>query len=364
MNDSRAMTPPPTAPVTDSAGNIRPESTSLYREAAAAADTVSRQLERNDATVRELARALRDNVPPFTVTCARGSSDHAATYAKYVIETQTGCVTASASPSVESIYAVPLRLRGALYLVISQSGASPDLLRSAEAARQAGARVVAMVNAEGSPLADIADTVIPLHAGPEHSVAATKSYIGSLSAILHLVAHWRQDAGLLEALRGLPERLHQAFAMDWSPLVETLVDKRGLFVLGRGYGLAAAQEAALKLKETCALHAEAFSGAEVRHGPMELVGPDHPVLMFAQDDGTLDGMLQTAADFRRRGACVLVAAPGATGRQALPIVPAGQPMCAPILAVQSFYRAVNALAIRRGRDPDRPPHLAKVTETV
>lgn len=344
--------------------DLRPESTFLFREAAEAADTVARQLERNDARVRELAHALRDAPPPFAVTCARGSSDHAATYAKYVIETQTGCATASASPSVESIYAVPLRLRGALYLVISQSGASPDLLRSAEAARSAGARVVALVNAEDSPLARLADTVIPLQAGPERSVAATKSFIGSLAAVLHLVAHWCQDASLLRALHELPEQLRQAFAVDWSPLVDGLADMHDLFVLGRGFGLAAAQEAALKLKETCALHAEAFSSAEVRHGPMELIGPRLPVLLFAQRDDALAGALAAAEDFRRRGAEVWTAAPGTSGPGALPIIATAQPMCAPILAIQSFYRAVNALALRRGRDPDRPPHLAKVTETV
>jgi glucosamine--fructose-6-phosphate aminotransferase (isomerizing) len=344
--------------------DMRPESTALHHEAAEAADTVARQLERNDACVRELAARLRGNAPPFVVTCARGSSDHAATYAKYVIETQTGCVTASASPSIESIYAVPLALREALYLVISQSGASPDLLRNAKAARQAGAHVVALVNAEDSPLTELADTVIPLQAGPERSVAATKSFIGSMSAILHLVAHWRQDAALIDALRRLPAQLRCAFELDWSPLVEGLADMHDLFVLGRGYGLGAAQEAALKLKETCALHAEAFSSAEVRHGPMELVGPRLPVLLFAQRDDALKGVMATARDFRQRGAVVWSAAPNASGPDALPIVPTDQPMCAPILAIQSFYRAVNALAIRRGRDPDHPPHLAKVTETV
>lgn len=343
---------------------IAPESTSLYREAASAADAVAHQLAGNDAIVRRLAGELRARAPAFVVTCARGSSDHAATYAKYVVETQTGCVTASASPSVESIYAVPLQLRGALYLVISQSGASPDLLRSAVAAKEAGARVVAMVNAEDSPLAGLADTVVPLRAGPERSVAATKSFIGSLAAILHLVAHWRADQTLLHALDALPDQLRRAFELDWSPLVDGLADTRGLFVLGRGYGLAAAQEAALKLKETCALHAEAFSSAEVRHGPMELVGARFPVLAFAQDDGSLEGVLETAADFRQRGTRVWMAAPGDAGPDALAVIPATHPVSAPILLIQSFYRAVNALAIRRGRDPDRPPHLAKVTETV
>jgi glucosamine--fructose-6-phosphate aminotransferase (isomerizing) len=178
------------------------------------------------------------------------------------------------------------------------------------------------------------------------------------------VAHWCADASLLHDLHELPEQLRRAFALDWSPLVEELANARDLFVLGRGYGLAAAQESALKLKETCALHAEAFSSAEVRHGPMELVGPDLPVLLFAQQDDALAGALATAGEFRKRGAQVWTAAPGASGRGALPIVPTAQPMCAPILAIQSFYRAVNALALRRGRDPDRPPHLAKITETV
>ena len=343
---------------------LRPESTAMFGEAAEAAEVVARQLERNDADLGRLTAALRDAPPPFVATCARGSSDHAATFAKYVIETQTGCVTASASPSIESIYSAPLRLRGALYLVVSQSGASPDLLRNAEAARTAGARVIACVNAEGSPLAALANEVIPLHAGPERSVAATKSFIGSLAAILHLVAHWKRDSALLRAVHELPEQLRRAFSLDWSSLVAGLRDKQQLFVLGRGYGLAAAQEAALKLKETCALHAEAFSSAEVKHGPMALVGPRLPVLLFAQDDDALVGVKTTANDFRKRGAEVWAATPGASGHGVLPTVPTGQPMCAPILAIQSFYRAVNSLAIARGLDPDHPPHLAKITETV
>ena len=158
--------------------------TLMHAEAAQAADVVAAQFARNHDVVAALAADLRRNPPPFVVTCARGSSDHAATYAKYLFETQLGIVTASASPSVGSVYETPQQLRGALYLVISQSGKSPDLLRNAEAARDAGARVVALVNVEDSPLAQFADTVIPLHAGPERSVAATKSYLSSLSAIL------------------------------------------------------------------------------------------------------------------------------------------------------------------------------------
>jgi glucosamine--fructose-6-phosphate aminotransferase (isomerizing) len=176
-----------------------------------------------------------------------------------------------------------------LYLVISQSGKSPDLLRNAQAAKAAGARVVALVNVEDSPLAELADTVLPLCAGPEKSVAATKSYLASLAAILHLGAVWHGDAALVATLADLPASLRRAWQADWQAVTDGLVEAHNLFVLGRGLGLAAAQEAALKFKETCGLHAEAYSSAEVKHGPMALVGPGFPVLAFAQPDETGTG---------------------------------------------------------------------------
>ncbi|MDA3912854.1 SIS domain-containing protein [Oleiagrimonas sp.] len=338
--------------------------TLMHAEAAEAAEVVERQLAGNEAPVRALVDRLRARPPAFIVTCARGSSDHAATFAKYAFETRLGLVTASASPSVESVYAAPLQMRNTLFLAISQSGQSPDLLRSVEAARASGAYVVALVNVEDSPLAKAADTVLPLRAGPERSVAATKSYLGALFSILQLTAHWSANAALMEAMAGVPDALRSAFRQDWSPLIEGLRDARNLFVLGRGYGYGAAQEAALKFKETCGLHAEAFSTAEVRHGPMALVDSEFPVLLLAQDDGTQRGALDVANEFRLRGARVWTAAPGDRHADALPIVPAADPLLAPLLAVQSFYRAANALAIARGHDPDVPPHLNKVTETV
>jgi glucosamine--fructose-6-phosphate aminotransferase (isomerizing) len=338
--------------------------TLMFREAHESAEVVSRQFAANEAVVSALAASLRAAPPRFIVTCARGSSDHAAAYAKYVFETQLGIVTASASPSVTSVYAAEQRWQGALFIAISQSGKSPDLLRNAQAAKVAGARVVALVNVEDSPLAALADTVIPLHAGPERSVAATKSYIAALAAVLHLCARWRGDAELAVALRDLPGALRVGWDADWSVLSEGLVDARGLFVVGRGFGLGIALEAALKFKETCGLHAEAFSAAEVRHGPMALVGPDFPVLCFAQDDDTLDSTLAVANEFRDRGARVFVAAPGQRGVGALP-VPVGLPaLCTPLLIIQSFYRAASDLALRRGFNPDVPPYLNKVTETV
>lgn len=339
--------------------------TQMYREAAQAADAVAAQLAANAGVLRALAAELRASPPSFVVTAARGSSDHAATYAKYLIETRLGWMTASASPSVHSVYAAEPRLGGALYLAISQSGASPDLLRNVEAARRGGARVVALVNVEDSPLAALADTVVPLRAGTESSVAATKSYLCTLSALLQLVACCEPAGGRLPgALDSLPAALRQAWEQDWTPLVEGLAPARNLFVVGRGLGLGAAQEAALKLKETCGLHAEAFSAAEVKHGPMALVGAGFPVLCFAQDDGSLAGTLQVVDEFRGRGARVWLAAPRANGPDALPLAATPDPALAPLVAVQSFYRAANALSLARGYDPDRPPYLNKVTKTV
>lgn len=340
-----------------------PATTHMHREIGDSAAAIAHQRKANAATLRSLALELRVAPPRFVVTAARGSSDNAATYAKYLIETQLGLATASAAPSIQSVYAVQPHWRDALFLAISQSGRSPDLLRQAEAAKRSGARVVALVNAPDSPLAALAHTVLPLHAGPELSVAATKSYLCSLSMIADLVAHWSADAALDSALAQLPAALGSARAFDWSALVEDLVDARNLFVVGRGLGLSAAQEAALKLKETCGLHAEAFSAAEVQHGPMALVDDGFPVLFFTQPDDTLASTLAIAAAFRARAARVRIARADA-GAGDLPYAATLHPACAPIAAVHAFYHAANALALRRGRNPDLPPHLRKVTETV
>lgn len=343
---------------------IKPESTRMFAEAAESADAVERQLEANDAVICKLASRLRAAPPRFIVTCARGSSDHAATFGKYVFETQIGVMTASASPSVSSIYHSEQKLAGALYIAISQSGKSPDLVRAAQGAKDAGAYVVALVNVEDSPLAAVADIVVPLRAGPELSVAATKSYICALSTILHIAARWKDDSALMNALRATPAAMRGTWKMDWSSLVDGLVDVRNLFVVGRGLGLGAAQEAALKLKETCGLHAEAFSAAEVKHGPMALVGKDFPVLFLTQRDESWAGTRDVANEFASRGANVWITSPDAGEANALPVAEAPHPACAPLIAIQGFYRAANNLAIRRGRNPDVPPHLNKVTQTV
>jgi len=337
--------------------------TSLYREAAQAGDIVRQQLAANGALLQSLGVRLRALLPRAVVTCARGSSDHAATFAKYLIETRLGVVTASAAPSVSSLYEASPQVRDMVLLAISQSGASPDLLAAAASARAAGSLVVALINAQSSPLARAADVAVPLLAGMERSVAATKSYIASIAAVIQLVATWAQDQQLLEELRGAPAALERAWQHDWGAALPRLVDADHLFVIARGLGLGVAQEAALKLKETCGLHAEALSAAELRHGPMALLRRGFPVLVFAQNDETLDSVTALAREIASRGADVMIAGANVPSTLSLPSESAPA-VIQPMLLIQSFYRLANALALARGRDPDHPPHLRKVTETV
>lgn len=334
----------------------------MFREAAEACAAVGRQLAVDRGRVEALGKRIRGFAPRAVVTCARGSSDHAATYAKYLFETRLGVLTASAAPSVASVYGSRQDLSDCLFVAISQSGRSPDLLATARAARDAGALVVALVNVEESPLADLAHETLPLRAGLETAVAATKSYIASLAAVARLVAEWSDDGELRAALAALPALLANAWELDWSGARPMLVDANHLFVIARGVGLGIAQEAALKLKETCGLHAEAYSGAEVRHGPQALLGSAFPALVFAQDDATRPGLEALAGDLASRGVEVACAGARVAGTFELPTRPA-HPVLAPIALVQSFYRLANAVAIARGRDPDDPPHLDKVTET-
>ena len=339
--------------------------TLMLREAAEAPDVVARLIAENETACRELGARLRAKPPAFAVTCARGSSDSAATFAKYLWEIRLGLVVASVGPSVSSIYGRRLAMRGALFLAVSQSGRSPDLVALAEAARDDGAVTVALVNDVASPLSAVCETVLPLHAGPETSVAATKSYLAALAALLQLAAHMSGEPALDRAVRSLPDNLDDALRRDWRPALALLGTARSLYVAGRGPGFAAAQEAALKFKETCGIHAEAMSAAELKHGPQALAGPDFPVMLFSQHDAAEEGIAALGREFVARGVPVVAAGPASIdGALTLPTANGLDPFAQPITLVQSFYPLVEALARARGRDPDRPPHLSKVTETT
>jgi glucosamine--fructose-6-phosphate aminotransferase (isomerizing) len=340
----------------------------MAREAREAPARCAEQLRLNAQLVRDAGRRLRELAPPFAATLARGSSDQAAAFGKFLLETHARVPTLSHAPSVGSLYhATSPNFRDVPLIAISQSGRSPDLLAAAEDARAQGAVVIAIVNDAASPLAELAQIVIPVHAGAETSVAATKSFVCTLVALTHLVAEWSQDAALLAALETVGEVLEDAAIADWTGAVELLKDASEMLVLGRGPTLPIAGEAALKLKETSSLHAEAFSSAEVAHGPMTLVGEGDPVLALAPLDVARTGLRERLEDFAARGARVIAAGMAediAPAGVVLPMRTEVHPVIGAIAQIQSFYGLANALSLARGRNPDAPPHLNKVTRTL
>jgi glucosamine--fructose-6-phosphate aminotransferase (isomerizing) len=335
----------------------------MLLEAREAPEAVARQLDHDGDAYGELGELLRERPPGSLLTIARGSSDHAAHYAAYLIMARLGRLVTSLPMSLVTLYQSRIACQGLAAFGFSQSGQSPDLVEPTKYFRAGGAVTAAFVNDAESPLAQAAQWVFPLHAGQEKSVAATKSFIAQLTAGARLVAAWQGDAMLQGALAKLPDTLRQAAQADWSAAVETLRSADRLFVIGRGLSLPVALEAALKFKETCAIQAEAFSGAEVQHGPMALIEEGYPLLVFAPRGPAQEGLLQLAQAMRERGAQVLLAAPAGTPGATLPLVEAAAEEIDPIAAIQSFYPMVEALARARGFDPDRPRHLNKVTRT-
>lgn len=339
--------------------------TLMLQEIGEAGDAVARQLGHNAELLAELGTRLRALDPPLVATIARGSSDCCALYLKYLVEIVSGAPCASIGPSIATLYRVPMRLQGTASVAISQSGRSPDIVEMQRAARRGGALAIALVNEVDSPLASEAEALLPLCAGPERSVAATKSMIAGLVAGASLVAAWREDQPLADAIAGLPDILRGQTAPPPASMLERLASARSAFVLGRGATLAIAAEAALKLKETCAIHAEAYSAAEVLHGPAELVMSGFPVIAFLPSDAAREGMLATLAQLADAGAAVItIEADGTDGADHLAAAKVGATLLEPVVMIHRFYRLAEALALRLGRDPDRPRNLRKVTETV
>ena len=338
--------------------------TKMYQEASASATHVAIQLAADADRYEALGVALRASPPTGVVTIARGSSDHAASYFAYLVMSRTGQLVTSMPMSLMTLYRAPVAHSRILAVSVSQSGRSPDLVGPMQAFTDAGATTVALVNVEDSPLAEAVGWTLPLHAGPEKSVAATKSYICSLVAAARLAATWGQHADLLQGLKTLPAALTAACTMDWSAALPALKDADRLLVIGRGPGLAIANEAALKFKETCGIQAEAFSGAEVQHGPMALVDTGYPMLIFALRGPAQAGSIQLAREMRQRGANVWLAAPSDVAERDLTLATTDAEDLDPIAAIQSFYLLVEAVARARGVNPDSPRHLSKVTSTL
>jgi glucosamine--fructose-6-phosphate aminotransferase (isomerizing) len=335
----------------------------MRREVEEIPSAVARLLETQRQPLAEAGAALRNAKPVMIATIARGSSDHASAFFKYAVELTAGIPVASIGPSIASVYGRSLALKGCAAVAISQSGKSPDIVALAEAARTSGALTIGLTNTLGSPLAAASSIAIDLAAGEEKSVAATKSFVNSVVAGLAIAAHATANDTLLKALDALPSQLETAISCDWSALGDVLIDASSFYVLGRGPSLAIAQEAALKFKETCALHAEAYSSAEVVHGPARIVENGFPVVALAAADTAEQSIAEVVDRLAGQGARAFITSTKSSAATALPTVATGDPITSALALIVSFYGFVEALSRRRGFDPDRPPHLKKVTET-
>jgi len=322
-------------------------------------DVVSR-IVRDRHAIAEVARCLDIGAAPVAVLCGRGSSGHAGVFLRYLIETRLHLPVSASAPSVITAFRKPLTLRNALFIVISQSGRSPDLIAATQSARASGARTVAIVNALPSPVADAAEFVVPIEAGPEHSVAATKTVVGSMAAGAELIAELADDMALRSALDRLPERLHRALTLDWSEISDDLATASAVFVTSRGLGLSSAREIALKLAEILRLPALGFSAAELQHGPRAALSSKTPVIILRLMDETAVTVDAVTSELRERKIALhLCGGPHST----LPWLGDDDPATDGITMLVPAYRMIERTARQWGFDPDRPAQLSKVTET-
>jgi glucosamine--fructose-6-phosphate aminotransferase (isomerizing) len=261
---------------------------------------------------------------------------------------------------VITAFRTPLSLNRALFIVISQSGRSPDLVAATRSARASGARTIAIVNETSSPVADEAEFVVPIEAGPEHSVAATKTMIGSMAASVGFIAELTEDRALASALERLPERLHRALSLDWSEIGADITKASAVFAAARGLGLGSAREIALKISEILRLPAIGLSAAELQHGPRAALSSRTPVLMMRLTDETAP-MVDALAKTLREQNIPLHLCGGPTG--SLPWLAGDDAATDPITMLIPAYRMIEQTARACGFDPDRPPRLSKITET-
>lgn len=340
------------------------ETSLMRREVNEIPEAVDRLLTHGAQDIARAAKAARDLDPRFVVTVARGSSDHVCTYLNYATELLLGIPVASVGPSIASIYGAPLRLAGGLCLSVSQSGQSPDIVEMVRAARRDGALSVAITNDAASPLAEASSHTLDIHAGVERSVAATKTFVTSAVAGLLLLAEWCGDDALRAAIHALPEQLRAASAIDWPEVRAAITGEQSLFTLGRGPVWAISNEAALKFKETCQIHAESYSSAEVLHGPVSIVNRGFPVLGFAAHDAAEQSLAGVADQIAAKGARVFATSSLVRHATAIDHVRTDHPLCDPIALIVSFYAMVERIATTRGINPDLPRHLRKVTQTL
>jgi glucosamine--fructose-6-phosphate aminotransferase (isomerizing) len=332
----------------------------MAREIAEIPAAAGRLLARADMFAA-IAERIEQSKPRIVVFCGRGSSGHAGVYLRYLFEARLGLLGSSAAPSVVTAYQRFPDMRDALFVVISQSGRSPDLVTATQVARKSGALTLAIVNDEDSPAALASELVLSIGAGPEHAVAATKTVVLSMIAGARLVAALARDDDLNDALQQLPLRLSGALSCDWSAWAHSAAGAAAAFVVGRGYGLGCVREIALKIAEVLRVPALGYSAAELRHGPRVSITPATPVLVLRQNDQAATAIDDLVHDLSAAGETMFTAG-GTAGT--LPWIGDGHPVFDPVLMLIPVYRAIEAAARQRGFDPDNPPYLSKVTRTL
>jgi len=342
--------------------------TFLEQEINSQPEVIAHLLEQETARVSSIIAQL----PHFdyALIAARGTSDHAATYAKYAWPALAGYPVALATPSLHTLYAAPPRMNGALVVGISQSGQSPDIVAVLEEGRRQGRPTLAITNEGASPLAAVADHVIEIHAGSERSVAATKTYTAQLAVMALLAAAWSGQSERLNELQQLPAVLAATLKSGevMAPRAERYRYMEQCVVIGRGYNYSTALELALKLKELTYVMAIAYSSADFRHGPIATVHAGLPTILLMPDGAAFPDMLDLAQDLRARGAELLIAtdAPAAhpLATTLLPIAGALPEWLSPITAIVPGQLLALHVALAKGFDPDRPRGLQKVTRTL
>ena len=309
-----------------------------------------------------IASRIERAKPRIVVFCGRGSSGHVGVYLRYLFEARLGLLASAAAPSVVTAYQRPPDMRDALFIVVSQSGRSPDLVTATQVARKFGALTLAIVNDENSPAAAASELVLPIGAGTEHAVAATKTVV----AVDDCGSAAGGDAGARRRSERLPASICRSdcparSTCDWSAWADSAAGATAAFVVGRGYGLGCVREIALKVAEILRVPALGYSAAELRHGPRASITPATPVLVLRQNDPAAVAVDDLVRDLDDAGETVFTAG-GAAGT--LPWIGDGHPVCDPVFMLIPAYRAIEAVARRRGFDPDNPPYLSKVTRTL
>jgi glucosamine--fructose-6-phosphate aminotransferase (isomerizing) len=340
----------------------------LAQEIASQPTTIAHLLDRETRHIQDIVAQL----PPFdyALIAARGSSDHAATYAQYVWGTLAGYPVALAAPSLLTLYHSSIRLSNALVVGISQSGQSPDIVAVLAEGKRQGRPTLAITNDPTSPLATTADHVIELHTGPEKSVAATKTYTAQLAVMALLAASLSGRKDALETIQQLPATLEATLHLGTS-IAQDIAPYHNMdrcITLGRGYNYATSIELALKLEELTYVMANAYSSADFRHGPIATVEPGMPVFLIMPSGAAFADLLELAQDLHKRGARLLVISDSpqalALAHTAFPLPTNIPEWLSPLVTILPGQLASLHLAQARGFDPDIPRGLHKITRTL